>query len=135
MAKIEGRARGGCLCGGVRYEVKGPLREVLACHCSQCAKTSGNFAAMTSCAQGDLILIEEDSLSWYRSSETAERGFCRRCGGNLFWKPAQGDAISITAGTVDPPTRLRISEHIYVGSKSDYYEIADGLPQKHEWEA
>ena len=135
MTGAKGRATGGCLCGGVRYEVRGPLREVLACHCSQCAKTSGNFAAMTSCAKGDLILVEEESLGWYRSSEAAERGFCRRCGGNLFWKPALGDSVSITAGTVDPPTRLRISEHIYVGSKSDYYEIADGLPQKHEWEA
>lgn len=129
------RATGGCLCGGVRYAVSGELRDVLACHCSQCAKTSGNYAAMTSCDSGDLELTSAGSLGWYRSSDSAERGFCTRCGGNLFWKPAHGEYVSITAGTVDPPTRLRIAEHIYVGSKSDYYEIADGLPQKHEWEA
>jgi hypothetical protein len=129
------RATGGCLCRGVRYEVRGELRPVLACHCSQCAKTSGNFVAATSCAAEDLTLVSEGTLAWYQSSDAAERGFCTRCGGNLFWRPSSGSSISITAGSVDPPTRLRVAEHIYVGSKSDYYEIADGLPQKHEWEA
>ena len=129
------RATGGCLCGGVRYEVRGALREVLACHCSQCARTSGNFVAATSCDSGDLTLASSDTLTWYRSSQVAERGFCRVCGGNLFWKPDHGDYVSITAGSIDPPTGLRIAEHIYVGSKSDFYDITDTLPQKREWES
>jgi hypothetical protein len=33
------------------------------------------------------------------------------------------------AGTVDPPTRLKLKQHIFVADKSDYYEIADGVPQ------
>src|SRR5690242_12696573 len=114
------RATGGCLCRGVRYEVRGELRPVLACHCSQCAKTSGNFVAMTSCDADQLTLVHAETLAWYRSSDAAERGFCTRCGGNLFWKPSSGRSISITAGSVDPPTRLKLAEHIYVGSKSDY---------------
>jgi hypothetical protein len=129
------RATGGCLCGGVRYEVRGALREVLACHCSQCAKTSGNFVAATSCDTPDLAMVRSESLTWYRSSQVAQRGFCRTCGGNLFWKPDHGDYVSITAGSIDPPTGLRIAEHIYVGSKSDFYDITDRLPQKKAWEA
>ena len=124
---------GGCLCGGVRYEVRGPLRPVIACHCSQCAKTSGNYAAMTSCAAGDLYLLAQGTLAWYRSSSQAERGFCTRCGGNLFWKPDRDTHISITAGTLDPPTGIAVSEHIYVGSKSDFYDITDDLPKKEVW--
>jgi hypothetical protein len=124
---------GGCLCGGVRYEVRGPLRPVIACHCSQCARTSGNYAAMTSCAIGDLHLLAQETLAWYRSSGEAERGFCTRCGGNLFWKPDRDTHISITAGTLDPPTGVAVTEHIYVGSKSDFYEIADDLPKKEVW--
>jgi hypothetical protein len=131
----EIRASGACLCGGVRYRVRGALRPILACHCSQCARTSGNFVAMTSCAPDELELVAEETLAWYRSSDAAERGFCRVCGGNLFWKPSDGSHVSITAGTLDPPTGLGIAEHIFVGSKSDYYEITDGLPQKREWQA
>jgi hypothetical protein len=124
-------ALGGCLCGGVRYRITGALRDVIACHCSQCRKTSGHFVAATQVRSENLQLIESTTLRWYRSSESAERGFCARCGGNLFWKEtAPGtEHISIMAGTLDTPTGLRIVQHIYTADKSDYYEIDDGAPQ------
>jgi hypothetical protein len=50
-------AAGSCLCNGVVFEIEGPLSAVLACHCSQCAKTSGNFAAMTCCANDNLKIL------------------------------------------------------------------------------
>ena len=71
---------GGCLCGGVRYRVTGPLRPVVTCHCRQCRRTSGHFAAFTACAAGDLVLDSDRTLRWYRSSPEAERGFCGECG-------------------------------------------------------
>jgi hypothetical protein len=126
---------GGCLCGGVRYTVRGALRDVIACHCSMCRITSGHFAAMTSARTADLHLDAEETLSWYRSSETAERGFCNRCGSNLFWRPtvAGNEVTSITAGTLETPTGLRIAEHIFVAEQSDYYRISDDAPQKQHW--
>jgi hypothetical protein len=126
-------SRGGCLCGGVRYEVRGPLREVMACHCSQCRRTSGHYAAMTSAASADLVLTRADTLAWYASSPAAERGFCRVCGSNLFWKPKAEERTSITAGTLDMPTGLKMNEHIFVADKSDYYELDDDLPKKAQW--
>ena len=124
------RARGGCLCGGVRYEIHGPLRDVIACHCSQCRKTSGHFVAATQSRTADLVLTESATLRWYLSSAEAERGFCMRCGGNLFWRPTGGEqgVTSIMAGTLDAPTGLRVMEHIFVADKSDYYEIGATLP-------
>ena len=50
----------------------------------------------------------------------------------LFWKQADSSDIYITAGTLDIPTGVRIAEHIFVASKSDFYDITDGLPQKGE---
>lgn len=119
------RARGGCLCGGVRYEIRGPLRDVIACHCSQCRKTSGHFVAASQALTADIVLVETSTLKWYRSSPGAERGFCARCGGNLFWRPEDRDppVTSVMAGTLDAPTGLRVIEHIFVADKSDYYEI------------
>jgi hypothetical protein len=124
-------ARGGCLCGGVRYQTQGPLRNVIACHCSQCRKTSGHFVAASQVPSANLQLIESTTLRWYRSSPGAERGFCERCGGNLFWREIAPDTgvTSIMAGTLDTPTGLRIIQHIYTADKSDYYEIDDGAPQ------
>lgn len=129
MGDDTGIKRGGCLCGAVRYHVEGPLHSVVACHCTQCQKTSGNYVTATGCAPENLHLDEDSGLTWYRSSEYAERGFCCKCGGNLFWKPSGGTHISIMAGTLDKPSGLKLSGHIYAGDKHDYFEITDGLPQ------
>src|SRR5450631_1416783 len=133
MSTHTGRQTGGCLCGGVRYVVNGPLRGVIACHCSQCRRTSGHFAAMTSAPSAHVTWEPSDRLVWYKSSDTAERGFCSGCGGNLFWRQFAGDTISITAGTLDIPTHLMLEEHIFVADKSDYYTIDDDSPQKQHW--
>jgi hypothetical protein len=125
--------KGGCLCGGVRYQVKGTLRGVVACHCSQCRRTSGHHAAMTSAPSENIELTVSDHLRWYKSSENAERGFCDRCGGNLFWKQAGRDDVSVTAGTLDAPTHLSVEQHIFVADKSDYYSINDNAPKQPHW--
>jgi hypothetical protein len=124
---------GSCLCGGVRYRIDGALRGVIACHCSQCRRTSGHYAAMTSAPSANITLTESAALRWYRSSDTAERGFCAVCGGNLFWKLQGRDAWSITAGTLDVPTGIAMEQHIFVADKSDYYGIDDGLPKEQQW--
>ena len=130
-------ASGRCECGGVRYEIRGPrpLRNVIGCHCGQCRRTSGHFVATTRVQTADLSLPESATLRWYRSSDTAERGFCERCGGNLFWRPTKpgSTTTSITAGTLDTPTGLHFEKHIFVADKSDYYEINDGTPQSAQW--
>ena len=117
--------KGSCLCGAITYRVIGPLRPVIACHCAQCRKTSGHHVAATSAARDDVQIA--GTVQWYKSSETAQRGFCPICGSNLFWD-GQGANLSIFAGTLDAPTGLTLSGHIYCADKGDYYDIADGLP-------
>ncbi|MDH5344720.1 MAG: GFA family protein [Gammaproteobacteria bacterium] len=122
-------ATGGCLCGAVRYEITGPMRRVVYCHCGQCRKTSGHYVAATAVSHDDLRFVEDAGLSWYTSSDTADRGFCHRCGSSLFWRPAHGRYMAVMAGAIDAPTGLTAKEHIYVADASDYYAIGDGLPQ------
>lgn len=117
---------GSCLCGAVTYRVSGPMRPVIACHCTQCRKTSGHHVAATSAAREDIDISGE--VRWYRSSPTARRGFCPACGSNLFWD-GPGANLSIMPGTLDGATGLRLKAHIFCADKGDYYEIADGLPQ------
>ncbi len=133
MTDGEAMHGGGCLCGGVRYEIQGALRGVIACHCSQCRRTSGHYAAMTSAPSGSIKMTSSATLRWYRSSDTAERGFCEVCGGNLFWKLAGRDDVSITAGTLDLPTGIALGQHIFVADKSDYYVLDDDLPKEQQW--
>lgn len=115
--------KGSCLCGGVRYTAVGPIDDVVACHCRQCQKTSGFHVAMTRLPLQNFRLDKSETLKWYQSSNEAERGFCTRCGGNLFWKPTGKNLISITAGTLDQPTGLKLRENIFTEFAGDYYEI------------
>ena len=117
---------GSCLCGAVRYQVTGPLRPVVACHCVQCRKTSGHFVAATSALRADVTI--DGKVTWFHASDTARRGFCGTCGSSLFWD-GPGVNISIHAGTLDGPTGLKTVGHIYCADKGDYYDIKDGLPQ------
>ena len=111
---------GSCLCGAVSYKVSGPLRPVIACHCTQCRKASGHHVAATSAPREAVEITGE--ISWFRSSENARRGFCPICGSNLFWD-GPGTNLSIFAGTLDPPTGLQLAGH----------SIADQL--HHDWRA
>src|SRR5688572_21797550 len=124
------RGTGGCLCGAVRYEVRGPLRPVVDCHCTMCRRTSGHFAAFTATRPENLVLIESGGLRWYRASAKARRGFCGYCGSSLFCEPASGERVSIAAGTLDLPTGLETAVHVFVEDSGDYYIISDGLPQR-----
>ena len=120
---------GGCECGAVRYETGGPLRKVVYCHCGQCRRTSGHYVAATACATENFHVEKDGGLRWFRSSDIAERGFCGECGSSLFWKPDHGKYVAIMAGTLDVPTGLTAREHIHMDDASDYYTVADGLPQ------
>jgi hypothetical protein len=128
-------ASGGCLCGAVRYEATGTLRDVVNCHCSVCRRWHGHHSAYTSTALDGLRLVEDRGLTWYESTtdDTAgvRRGFCCECGSSLFWHPSGAPAISIAAGSLDAPTGLRTIEHVWTSRQGDYYELADRLP-RHE---
>jgi hypothetical protein len=124
---------GSCLCGGVAFEITGPMRPVLACHCNQCRKQSGHYAAFTACDDGDLKFTAQDSLTWYRATDSAGRGFCKTCGSWLFWKGDDATYTSIAAGSIDGATDLKIEGHIYCADKGDYYNILDGDYQKAQW--
>jgi hypothetical protein len=98
------------------------------CHCSQCRKQSGGIWSSAYVADADLKIT--GSVRWYAASPQAKRGSCARCGSFLFWKAHDEDTTSFALGAVDGPTGLTLEKHIFVRDKGDYYQIADGVPQK-----
>jgi hypothetical protein len=121
-------SRGGCLCGAVRYEVAGALRDVVLCHCEMCRRTHGHVGAYTAARKEALRMLEARGLKWYRSSGVARRGFCSECGATLFWEAGGSDTISIAAGTLDSPTGLSTAVQIFVDSAGDYYDVDPSIP-------
>ena len=102
----------------------GPLEGVTLCHCVECRRWGGHAAAMTPARQDHLRLASGETLRWIDSPESdahARRGFCGECGSSLFWDAPGDDQIWIAAGTLDPPTGLRVEGEVYTADRSDYY--------------
>ena len=116
-----------CLCGGIQLKIKGPLRHVSNCHCRQCMKTHGNYAAYTNALEKDIKFIKKRTLKWFKSSKKARRGFCNKCGASIFFKFFGSDNISIAAGMFQNPTKLKTTKHIFVKGKLDYYKLNNTL--------
>lgn len=125
---------GSCLCGTVSYEITGSFETIGHCHCSVCRKSHG--AAFTTWG-----IINPNRFRWtsgvefvegYKSSPGRERCFCKKCGSPLV-ATHSGKVTEVVLGTVDSDPGVRPSEHVFVGSKAPWYEIADGLPQFEKW--
>jgi hypothetical protein len=119
-------ATGGCLCGAVRFTISGAMRSVINCHCGQCRRFHGHYAAYSAVDANDLTMTEDRRLKWFQSSDMAQRGFCGECGSSLFWKPANKPHIAVAAGSLDQPTGLATTGDIFTADKGDYYMIAAG---------
>lgn len=120
---------GGCLCGAIRYQTDGsPFHESI-CHCSLCRRASGApFVAWFSVPRASLKLIS-GSPSWFRSSPSAERGFCARCGAALFFRSRElADEIDITIASLEQPGRLPPREQLYAADRLSWVDEVPGLP-------
>jgi len=118
-----------CLCKGVKLKVKGKLRHVINCHCSQCLKTHGNYAAYTACPEENITFIKNKTLKWYKSSNIAKRGFCSTCGASMFYKIFKSKNISIAAGMFHNTTKFKTHSNIFTKGKMDYYKLDRSLPK------
>ncbi len=125
------RLAGGCLCGGIRFVVGGPVRDVYDCHCERCRRFSGHHVAATAADVGQIDLTGEDLLRWYSPDPSVAYGFCSRCGSSLFWKADElGGHRSIMAGALDQPTGLRTTDAWWTAEAGDYFERSP-VPNTH----
>jgi hypothetical protein len=128
---------GSCLCGGVRYVLRGELGPITLCHCRQCRKAQGGaFVAAAPAQAGEFdITSGAELLRAWESSPGKERVFCSRCGTPLYSRrAAEPGSLRVRIGTLDTPLGRRPAAHIWVSQKVDWDEICDDIPQFAEYE-
>jgi hypothetical protein len=129
--------RGSCLCGGVIYEVRGPLDVIKNCHCWRDRKATG--APHDSC-----LLAAAPALHWLQGEALAvvyslpgapgfRTGFCRVCGSSLPARVPNTTSLGVPAGGLDNDPGARARYHIFCGAKAPWFEITDDLPQFTEY--
>jgi hypothetical protein len=124
---------GGCLCGGVRYEVSEPLVSASYCHCTRCQRRTGTAAAASArVAPGSLRVVQgEELITCWAPDEGFLKCFCSECGGALWSRhPEDAEWISIRLGTVDGDPGIRPKFRQYVDYAAVWEELPDdGLPR------
>ncbi len=114
---------GQCLCGAVKFTAQGVSPEVGVCHCGMCRRWSG----------GPLLAVEVESVAFdgaenitrFGSSGWAERGFCKLCGANLFYRIVDSDRYIIPAGAFDDQSGFEMASQIFIDDKPGYYDFAN----------
>ena len=127
MKKLSLKAS--CLCGGIQLRTQGYHQNVHNCHCIQCLKTHGHYAAYTNVEERNVRFFKKRTLKWFKSSQRAKRGFCNKCGASLFFKIMGVKTINIAAGMFNRPVKLKTTMNIFVKGKSDYYKLDSRMPR------
>jgi hypothetical protein len=96
---------GGCQCGAVRYALAEAPTGAHICHCRMCQKAFGSFFAPLAGVPVDAFRLTRGTLAVFRSSDQAERGFCRDCGTPLTFRYVERPRIAISIGSLDAPQR------------------------------
>jgi hypothetical protein len=128
---------GGCLCGGVRYEVTEPLVSAGYCHCTRCQRRTGTAAAASArVAPGSLRVTSGEEL--VRAYDPGDGGFlkefCSACGGALWSRsPDDPEVIGVRLGTFDGDPGIRPEYRQYVAYAAVWEPVPDdGLPRHPE---
>ncbi len=123
---------GGCLCGGIRFELDAELGPIDICYCRQCRKAQGTPLATNSpvAAAAFRLVSGADLLKAYESSPGKHRHFCGRCGSPIYsQRVTKPDVVRVRVGTIDEPLNVRPHAHYHTASKPDWWPINDALPQ------
>jgi hypothetical protein len=127
---------GGCLCGGIRFEITGEISDIVCCHCSECRKAQGTaFATNGVVKEIDFKVISgANFLKAYEPSPGYAKLFCSRCGSPIISKSEKKPGVvRVRLGTIESDINERPMAHIFVGSKANWEEICGSIPQFEEF--
>ena len=127
--------RGSCLCGSVRFEINGQVKEMSNCHCSQCRKAYGSaFGTIAVVAKDDFSYTTgQEFIASFNATERVTRYHCRNCGSPLPIREDWDRLVGVPAGLLDDDPGTKPSSHIFVGSKAPWWVITDALMQHESW--
>lgn len=114
--------KGQCICAATQFEVELANHHVHSCHCSICRRQTSGVIMTLDIVPGSLQFIQQEQLGVYHSSAWGERGFCKNCGTNLFWRSRDQSYCNINAFALNElPDDLDLDLEIYVDHKPDFY--------------
>ena len=126
---MDERWAGGCQCGAVRYELSVRPNNPCLCHCRMCQKQFGSFfGAFAGVSTSDFRLTRGE-MAFFKSSDDAERGFCRDCGTPLAYKFVSQPHISVAIGSLDRHSEMKPKFQYGIESREPWLAEIVSLPE------
>jgi len=127
----SGAAEGGCLCGAVRYRVRGRAVARTLCHCVSCRRATGGVSVGWAVFdKADFTLLAGD-VREYSSSPGIHWGSCATCGSLVTYRrDTRPDHYDITTATLDESDAFPPTVEIWVGEKIAWETLDPNLPHK-----
>ena len=120
---------GGCLCGGIRFELSAPPGKASYCHCTRCQRRTGTAASAQAWVDGahfQLIAGADLLTVWRHPDGGFEKLFCRECGAHVMSRdPADHGQMSIRMGAFDGDPGVRPSYRQFVAYAAPWEPIPD----------
>ncbi len=125
---------GGCLCGAVRFTIDAEPLGARMCWCRDCQRIASGSATVN-------VLFPEESVTYQGetttlrlsadSGNTVERGFCPKCGAQMYSKTVQpaGLPMRVRAGTLDDPELMAPTAIIWADSAPNWAPLDPSLPR------
>jgi hypothetical protein len=125
---------GGCLCGGVRFELTEPPQAASYCHCTRCQRRTGTAASVQAKIDGRtfrLLQGEELVKCWRHPDGGWEKCFCGECGAQLFSRSPDRSRMSVRFGAFDGDPGVRPSWRQFVAYAAPWEAIPDDGLERH----
>ncbi len=118
---------GGCLCGGVRFELMEPPAAASYCHCTRCQRRTGTASsAQVRIVPGSLRVLEgEELVRSYQPPDGFAKAFCTACGSALWSIDPEGNVSGVRLGAFDGDPGVRPSYRQYVAYAAVWEPIPD----------
>ncbi len=113
-----------CLCGSVQITAGEMSKSMGACHCEMCRKWSGGPYLNVFCGTS-VEFSGEEFITVFDSSPWAERGFCKKCGSNLFYRVKSNQIYHLPIGIFDSFEEMKFRNQIFIDKKPGYYDFAN----------
>jgi hypothetical protein len=124
---------GGCLCGAVRFEVRGPWLTAGYCHCTRCQGRTGTGSSVNGivAARDFAVVAGAERVRTWRPPGGYPKAFCGDCGAHLYsGEPGGAKTVGVRFGALDADPGIAPAWRQWLSSAPSWIPIPDdGLPR------
>ena len=114
--------QGECLCGSVKFEIDGEIRNLYQCHCSLCRKATGTAANAATFVQGKSFrwVSGQSEIRCYQKPSGFRSDFCSVCGSPVPNSLQGTEMVWVPAGLLSGLVTSRVSVHLHTESAASW---------------